>query len=157
LTREEKIRAYWVVEGLDISSSIGASWNISVVRARAQLDPNDLLPCSPTVWELPEFHAPLQPDVTSPTSLWVSLNTKCFVYIHLFFQTSYDLTSPSDRLRWQNDAEAVNTRLVTWRQEFADDVFRTLKQAKAFVTGSPTDQDYLVTRVTYDAYVYDIE
>jgi len=122
-----------------------------VVRARAQLDPNDLLPCSPTVWELPEFHAPLQSDTTSALAMWVSLNTKCLVYVHLFFQTSYDLTSPSDRMRWQNDADAVNTRLVSWRHEFAEDTFRLIGQAKALVKGSNTDPDFFLVRCTFDA------
>jgi len=153
LLREEKIRAYWIVEGLDISSSIGASWNVSVVRARAQLDPNDLLPCSPGIWELPEFHAPLVPDITSPTALWVSLNTKCLVYIHLFFQTTYDLKDPQDRVRWETDADAVNTRLVTWRQEYTKDTLQALEHANAFIRGTSSDPDLFVISCTYDALV----
>lgn len=76
--REEKIRAFWMIELLDSSSTIGASWNLGLSRPEGA----GLLPCDDAIWTLPEFEVPLCSDMSSTFALTVSLVTKGLWYVH---------------------------------------------------------------------------
>lgn len=143
--REEKIRAFWTVELLDCSSTIGASWNRGLSRPEGA----GLLPCHEAIWTLPEFEVPLYSDMSSSFALYVSLCTKGLWYVHRFHQTAFDLTVTAERTRWQSECQAVDERLLAWRVDFAAAAFQHMSNKK-LDGGTNLDQNMIMVRCTFN-------
>ncbi|PVH93907.1 hypothetical protein DM02DRAFT_573723 [Periconia macrospinosa] len=118
VNREEKIRAYWMIEVLDTSSTIGCAWNISISKPEA----SGLLPCNDTVWAFPEavFGAWSFNDfgTSSAYSLYVMLVTSEVFHVHRFLQQSFDMQSATERARCQSECQEIDDNLVAWRARF---------------------------------------
>ncbi|KAF1952717.1 hypothetical protein CC80DRAFT_479097 [Byssothecium circinans] len=119
VNREEKIRAYWMTEVLDGSSTIGAAWNLNLSKPEA----TGLLPCSDTIWAFPEAVISAWSfgdfEMSSAYSLYVMLVTNEIFHVHRFLQQSFDTQSATERVRWQNECRAVDDSLMAWRMKFA--------------------------------------
>ncbi|KAF2241666.1 hypothetical protein BU26DRAFT_524829 [Trematosphaeria pertusa] len=119
VNREEKIRAYWMTEVLDGSSTVGAAWNLNISRPES----TGLLPCSDTIWSFPEAVISAWSfgdfEMSSAYSLYVMLVTNELYHVHRFLQQSFDTQSATERVQWQNECRAVDEGLIAWRVKFA--------------------------------------
>lgn len=78
--REEKIRAYWVMELINGASTMGASWNVSLSRPTPE--GTGLFPCNNAIWMLPEFDALLSSDMGCSIALYIELTTQEIWFVH---------------------------------------------------------------------------
>lgn len=145
VSQEENVRAYWMTEVLDSSSTLGVAWNLGL----PQPIENALLPCNNAVWSFSEAAMGIWSlddlEFSSSLSLYVSLFTNELWHVHNFLQQSYDMRSAEDRPKAQSDCEAVDTRLLQWRAGSG---------ALAFTSGNtltPFDPNILMTRCMFNA------
>ncbi|KAF2731017.1 hypothetical protein EJ04DRAFT_554997 [Polyplosphaeria fusca] len=142
VNREERIRAYWMTEVLDGSSTVGAAWNLNISRP----ENTGLLPCSDTIWAFPEAVISAWSfgdfEMTSAYSLYVMLVTNELFHVHSFLQQSFDTQSATERVRWQNECRAVDERLVDWRGKLA------LRMSAE--SGNSYDPNVVLTQCTLD-------
>lgn len=110
--REERIRAYWMIECLDASSTLGSAWNISLLTSF----PTEILPCSDETWscEQPEQFA--TEEKLSSFALYMSLVTKELNRVHTAMQEPYDFTALAEQKRWLANCNAVYEELCSWRE-----------------------------------------
>ncbi|PSN70512.1 hypothetical protein BS50DRAFT_674871 [Corynespora cassiicola Philippines] len=118
VNREEKIRAYWMTEVLDGSSTVGAAWNLHLSTPSH----TGLLPCSETMWSYPSAVLSAlsfgDSEQNSAYTLYVTLVTNELYHVHAFLQQSFDTQSATERVRWQTECKAVDARLLDWRAKF---------------------------------------
>ncbi|KAF2271170.1 hypothetical protein CC78DRAFT_13213 [Lojkania enalia] len=145
VNKEEKIRAYWMTEILDGSSTIGAAWNLNISTPET----SGLLPCSDTVWAFPEAVISVWSfgdfEIASAYSLYVMLVTNELFHVHRFLQQSFDIQSTTQRVQWQNEGKAVDERLITWRSKFGTASIRMSAES-----GTSYDPNIIMTRCTLD-------
>ncbi|KAF2656749.1 hypothetical protein K491DRAFT_691794 [Lophiostoma macrostomum CBS 122681] len=119
VNKEEKIRAYWMTEVLDCSSTVGAAWNVNISKP----ENTGLLPCSDIMWAFPEaiISAWSFGDFETPStySLYVMLVTNELYHVHQFLQQSFDTQSVTERIRQQQECKTIDERLIGWRSRFA--------------------------------------
>ncbi|KAH7354990.1 hypothetical protein BKA65DRAFT_549063 [Rhexocercosporidium sp. MPI-PUGE-AT-0058] len=122
IEREERIRAYWMVECLDASSTLGSAWNIGLLTSF----PSEILPCSDEVWETanPELTI-LETDQgkLSSFAMYVSLVTKELNRVHTIMQEPYDFTALREHERWRSDCDGVYDELRVWREAYLPNLF----------------------------------
>jgi hypothetical protein len=148
VNREEKIRAYWMTEVLDSSSTVGAAWNLNISRP----ENTGLLPCSDTIWEFPEAVISGwsfgEFEMSSAYSLYVMLVTNELYHVHRFLQQSFDTQSATERVRWQSECKAVDEGLISWRSKFAAASIRM-----SIENGGVYDPSVVLTHCALDLYV----
>jgi hypothetical protein len=115
---EERIRAFWITEILDSTSTLGAAWNFSVPRPEI----NVWTPCGDDMWVLPEGLISMLPFGTSDTpgsfSLYVRLVSNELWDVHYFLQQSCDMSIPKVCAQRQADCQVVDQRFLKWQSEF---------------------------------------
>ena len=113
--QEEKIRAYWMAEVLDASSTMGAAWNIGLLAA----EQHSYLPCSDTVWSLSQSSSSIAAfgdfDLSTSFASYVTLIAQELHVVHQFLQQPFDQTSSDGRSKWHDECRAVDERLRRWR------------------------------------------
>lgn len=144
IDQEERVRAFWMTEVLDSSSTIGAAWNIGLAR----MGPTDLLPCSDLIWDFPEHNMSLSPNPPSAFSTYVSLVTRELWHVHEFLQQSIDTRSATDRAHWQIQCRDIDDRLIKWRSDYAASLHETSSRPD-----SSFDPNIIMTRCTFNAAV----
>jgi len=116
IEREERIRAYWITEALDSASTIGAAWNLGVLKPENV----ERLPCRDDIWTSPEsidVSSLENAEYSATFSLYVGLVCNEIYYVHHFLQTSFDLTMESERERWRTEAMTVEDKLQNWKMQ----------------------------------------
>jgi hypothetical protein len=115
---EERIRAFWVAELLDSTSTLGVAWNFHVPHPEI----NGCIPCDEDVWTMPEGLINMFPfgntDTPSAFSLYVRLVSNELWHVHNFLQQSCDMTLPEVRAQRQAACQEVDGRLLRWQLEF---------------------------------------
>lgn len=113
--QEEKIRAYWMTEVLDASSTMGVGWNLGLLTPEQQ----SWLPCSDNVWTSPQSFVSVATfgdfDLSSSFALYVTLVANELYVVHQFLQQPFDQTTSDGRAKWQSECRAVDERLQKWR------------------------------------------
>ncbi|KAH7411042.1 hypothetical protein BKA64DRAFT_372293 [Cadophora sp. MPI-SDFR-AT-0126] len=114
IEREERIRAYWMIECLDAGSTVGSAWNIGLLTSF----PSEILPCSDEVWGSvnPDVSMITAQDKLSSFSLYVSLVTKELYRVHAVMQEPYDFTAVGEHERWLASCNDVFDELKNWRE-----------------------------------------
>lgn len=114
--QEEKIRAYWMTEVLDASSTMGVGWNLGLTIP----DQQSWLPCSDNVWTSAQSFVSVATfgdfDLSSSFSLYVTLVGNELYVVHQFLQQPFDQTTSDGRAKWQSECRAVDERLQKWRE-----------------------------------------
>jgi hypothetical protein len=117
---EERVRAFWITEILDSTSTLGVAWNFHILRPEM----NVWTPCGDDMWILPEGLISMLPFGTSEApgsfSLYVILVSNELWHVHNFLQQSSDMTIPEVCAQRQADCQAVDQRLLKWQSEFED-------------------------------------
>lgn len=145
VNREERIRAYWMTEVLDGSSTVGAAWNINISKPES----SGLMPCSETIWAFPESIISAWSfndfEMSSAYALFVMLVTNELYHVHRFLQQSFDTQSATERIRWQNECKAVDEQLMAWRLKFVAASLRMNTE-----NGGAYDPNVTLTQCTLD-------
>jgi hypothetical protein len=118
VNQEERIRAYWMIECLDVSISLGVAWNLSLVPLLSE----DLMPCDEDLWGYGRQEG-LRPDPitkSSSFSVYVSLITNALVPVRSSFQEPYDLSQIMEQERWLADCDKVYDRISQWHATAPD-------------------------------------
>ena len=126
VAHEEKIRAYWMIEMLDSMSAIGARYTIPA----AVTPGNPLLPCSDSMWAFPESvmsENHIRPyHYCSAFSLCVMVATTELSKVHEFSSRPVVMEDFEARDVWQTEAQRIDERLTSWRDEFVAAVYRLI-------------------------------
>jgi hypothetical protein len=124
--REERIRAFWMIEMLDSIFAIGSASNYSAPAVPLAAN----FPCSDTAWDLQD---PFREDVSFHTlryssgfSMCISLCTSELGAVHRFQETVRESCDIPGGLDWQSTAQRLDERLTIWREEFVAAVFRLI-------------------------------
>jgi hypothetical protein len=116
--REEKVRAFWMIEALNSVSTLGAAWNLSVYRPK----PGAAVPCDDEIWDNPELMMDTYLFGSSATpssfSLFASLATERLWQLHQFLQESYSPESSTDLDGRRANWDTMNQSLISWKAEF---------------------------------------
>jgi hypothetical protein len=116
---EERVRAFWITEILDSTSTLGVAWNFHIPRPEI----NVWTPCGDDMWILPEGLISMLPFGTPETpgsfSSYVRLVSNELWHVHNFLQQPYDMTIPGVRVQRLADCQRIDDRLSKWRSEFA--------------------------------------
>lgn len=140
IDQEEKIRAYWMTELLDGSSTMGAAWNLSISRPpmttaapsatsssvsasymAGYQDNSALYPCEEDLWTtaFPEFCISVASfedlETSSSFTSYVNLVANELYVVHQFLQQPFDRRSVQGRAKWQAECKNVDERLQKWR------------------------------------------
>ncbi|EKG11238.1 hypothetical protein MPH_11710 [Macrophomina phaseolina MS6] len=123
VSQEENVRAYWMTEILDSSSTLGVAWNLNL----PQPIEHALLPCNNAIWSFSEAAMGVWPpddlEFSSSFSLYISLVNNELWYVHNLLQQAYDMRSAEDRPKAQLDCQAVDDRLLEWKENAGSIVF----------------------------------
>lgn len=126
IDREERIRAYWMIEMLDSISALGSASEYTAPPVPLAAN----LPCSDTVWALQD---PFRENVpaqsfcySSGFSMCISLCTARLGAVHRFQQTVREYDDMTGGLEWQTAAQRLDEKLTIWREEFVAAVFRLI-------------------------------
>lgn len=123
VSQEENVRAYWMTEILDSSSTLGVAWNLNL----PQPIEHALLPCNNAIWSFSEAAMGIWPpddlEFSSSFSLYISLVNNELWYVHNLLQQAYDMRSAEDRPKAQLDCQAVDDRLLEWKENAGSIVF----------------------------------
>lgn len=126
VAQEETVRAYWMSQTLESISTIGAPYEVAVSTTPG--DP--LLPCSDSFWDVPTDlidERRMRPySYCSAFSLCVILAASELSAVHQFLRRPVDLESFEERDAWQAEAQRIDERLTSWRDEFVAAVFRLI-------------------------------
>lgn len=129
---EERIRAFWITEVLDSTSTLGAAWNVHIPGPEM----NVWTPCGDDMWTLPEGLINMLPfgtaDAPGSFSMYVRLVSNELWHVHSFLQQPRDLTILEVRLQQQLDCKSVDERLLRWQFEFDN-----LEKANSSLINSP--------------------
>jgi hypothetical protein len=120
IEREERIRAYWMIECLDASSTLGAAWNIGLFPSFS----TETLPCPDGIWESTDPAA--QDSDGSETfsfSSLISLMTKELNRVHNAMQEPYDFSLEVEHTRWLRNCNEVYDELCKWRSSSLETPF----------------------------------
>ncbi|PVH82054.1 hypothetical protein DL98DRAFT_586738 [Cadophora sp. DSE1049] len=123
IEREERIRAYWMIECLDAGSTLGSAWNIGLLTSF----PSEILPCSDEIWEPenPEVSMITEQEKLSSFSVYVSLVTKELYRVHAVMQEPYDFNAVGEHERWLANCNDVYDELKNWREACLPNLFAT--------------------------------
>ncbi|KAF2202245.1 hypothetical protein GQ43DRAFT_392578 [Delitschia confertaspora ATCC 74209] len=145
VNKEERIRAYWMVEVLDGSSTLGAAWNLNISRP----ENTALLPCSDTVFTFPEALISVwsfgEAEISSAHSWYVILVTRELWHVHCFLQKTFDTHSATERVRWQTECKGVDQQLVEWRTKFEEAIMQVRAES-----GNTYDPNVIQTQCIMD-------
>lgn len=115
IEREERVRAYWMTEALDGYSTLGAAWNVHILRPPL----TKVLPCNEDDWECTEPMVDffVFGDFESPSSfaLYVSFVTNELFEVHQFLQQSLQTTTTEECETWDREFRKVEGYLKDWR------------------------------------------
>lgn len=115
IEREERVRAYWMTEALDGYSTLGAAWNVHILRPPL----TKVLPCNEDDWECtePMVDFLVFGDFESPSSfaLYVSFVTNELFEVHQFLQQSLQTTTTEECETWDREFRKVEGYLKDWR------------------------------------------
>ena len=115
IEREERVRAYWATEGLDGYSTLGASWNLHLLRPPV----TEVLPCKDDDWECIEPMVDFLAfgDFESPSSfaLYVSFVTNELFEVRRFLQQFFQTTTSEECETWDREFRKVEGYLNDWR------------------------------------------
>ena len=115
IEREERVRAYWMTEALDGYSTLGAAWNVHILRPPL----TKVLPCNDDDWECTEPMVDFLAfgDFESPSSfaLYVSFVTNELFEVHQFLQQSFQTTTSEECETWDREFRKVEGYLKEWR------------------------------------------
>ena len=115
IEREERVRAYWMTEALDGYSTLGAAWNVHILRPPL----TRVLPCNEDDWECTEPMVDFLAfgDFESPSSfaLYVSFVTNELFEVHQFLQQSLQTNTPEECETWDREFRKVEGYLKDWR------------------------------------------
>ena len=153
IEREERVRAYWMIEALDGISTLGASWNLYIVRPPL----TKALPCNDDNWECTEpivdFLAFGDFELPSSFALYVSFVTNELFEVHHFLQQSFQTTTLEECETWDREFGKVEGYLKDWRLRNA-----SIAGPFASYVGNPGgkrrfDPTIVVANTGYDMYV----
>lgn len=117
---EERVRAFWITEILDSTSTLGVAWNFHILRPEA----NVWTPCGDDLWVLPEGLIGMLPfgNAESPGSfsLYVRLVSNELWHVHNFLQQSSDMSVPEVCAQRLAQCQIIDLRLMKWQSEFED-------------------------------------
>ncbi|KAH8655357.1 hypothetical protein BX600DRAFT_515185 [Xylariales sp. PMI_506] len=142
---EEHIRAYWMIEMLDSMSTLGTTWNLPISTPPGHC----AMPCSEAAWEFPEHQSsawslgPFQ--YSSAFSLCIILVASEMSIVHTFLRKRVDLRNSDAALVWQSEAQAIDDRLTSWREEFVASVFRLINARPPQADRSEMDPNIVLT------------
>lgn len=141
MEREENIRAFWVTEAFDSTSTLGAAWHLSLTPS----EPAASIPCDEEVWRYPESVLAAyffgSTDAPSAFSLFVRLATNELWHVHNFLQQSYNQEHSVDHQQRKVDCDAVYQRLMSWHSDFESVLsIRSSSYVDLFSTGEGTAQ-----------------
>ena len=131
IEREDSIRAYWITEALDSSSTVGAAWNLGVLKPENM----EWIRCREDIWTSPESidaSSLAKARFSATFSLYVGLVCNEIYLVHHFLQTSFDLSVESERKRWRAEAMALEKKLENWQ---------TQRWNQDFLTSPNVDQE----------------
>lgn len=115
IEREERVRAYWMTEALDGYSTLGAAWNVHILRAPL----TKVLPRNEDNWQCTEPMVDFLAfgDFESPSSFaaYVSFVTNELFEVHQFLQQSLQTTTPEECETWDREFRKVEGYLKAWR------------------------------------------
>lgn len=113
--REERVRAYWMTEVLDGYTTLGASWNLYLLRPPL----TKVLPCNEDDWDCTEpmvdFFAFGGFESPSSFALYVSFVTNELFEVHHFLQQSFQTTTQEECEIWDREFRKVEGYLKDWR------------------------------------------
>lgn len=148
---EERVRAFWITEILDSTSTLGVAWNFHIPRPEI----NVWTPCGDDMWILPEGLISMlpfgTPDTPGSFSLYVRLVSNELWHVHNFLQQPCDMTIPEVCARRQAKCQSVYQRLLKWQSEF-ENVAQANSPPKSTSTGiSPSlSANVVLTYCTLD-------
>ncbi|KAF2102268.1 hypothetical protein NA57DRAFT_73697 [Rhizodiscina lignyota] len=116
IEQEERVRAYWMAEILDNVSTVGASWNLSLVSVTE----SDILPCSDEVWTMNGYSDVQPPNPSISFTNYVEFVSGPLYQVQKFMQQKFDLNSLPERSLWQNKCQELDEILSTWRANLTD-------------------------------------
>lgn len=126
IDREERVRAFWMIEMLESIFALGSTSPFAGVPITTAAN----LPGSETAWALKN---PFGADVpvcnlrySSGFSMCISLCTIELGAVHNFQQTMRESDDMIGGLEWQTGAQRLDERLTIWREEFVAAVFRLI-------------------------------
>ena len=115
IEREERVRAYRMTEALDGYSTLGASWNLHLLRPPL----TEVLPCNDDDWKCTEPMVDFLTfgDFESPFSfaLYVSFVTNELFEVHRFLQQSFQTTTSEECETGDLEFRRVEGYLNDWR------------------------------------------
>ena len=115
IEREERVRAYWMIETLDGYTTLGASWNLCLLRPPL----TKVLPCNEDDWDCTEplldFFAFGNFESPSSFALYVSFVTNELFEVHHFLQQSYHTSTQEECQTWDREFRKVEAYLKDWR------------------------------------------
>ena len=116
LDQEERIRAYWAVELLDSSSTIGAAWNTHLSRPEA----TSSMPGHDHIWNVSGnsnmgMSALAHFETPSAFSLYVNLVAIELLQLHYLLQKPFDVSVAKDLESWNGECDKFDRNLQKWR------------------------------------------
>lgn len=130
--QEERIRAYWMIEILDSSSTIGASWNFGLFQQNG----SDLVPCSDELWSLKDYDTMDLLDPSTSFATYANFIAGHIWHVHAFVQEIFDPQSPESQQKWQERCYSLDTRLTERSLEVQKHVQEGASPASMIHTGS---------------------
>ncbi|KAJ5618228.1 hypothetical protein N7528_006871 [Penicillium herquei] len=126
IDREERIRAFWMMEMLDSIFAMVSASNYSAPSVPLAAN----FPCSDTAWALED---PFREGVSfhdlrysSGFSMCISLCTNELGAVHRFQETVREACDIAGGLEWQSSAQSLDESLTIRREEFVAAVFRLI-------------------------------
>jgi hypothetical protein len=115
IEQEERVRAYWMTEALDGYTTLGASWNLYLLRPPL----TKVLPCNEDDWDCTEpmvdFFAFGGFESPSSFALYVSFVTNELFEVNHFLQQSFQTTTQEECETWDREFRKVEGYLKDWR------------------------------------------
>jgi hypothetical protein len=151
---EERVRAFWITEILDSTSTLGVAWNFHILRPEA----NVWTPCDDDLWILPEGLISMLPFGSSESpgsfSLYVRLVSTELWHVHNFLQQSSDMTVPEVCAQRLAECQTIDLRLLKWQSQFESVVPASSPSTSASVGDShPLSANIVLTYCTIDTAV----
>lgn len=142
-----------MTEMLDSVSTLGTTWNTAVSMPTT----NYVLPCSDTVWLFPEHVISVwslgQLRYSSAFSLSIILVASELSAVHEFVRNEVDLRINDVMLAWQSEAQKIDDRLTSWREEFVASVFRLINAELPKVDRSEMEPNIVLTNCFLNMWV----
>lgn len=126
-------------------SSLGATWNTSLTAPLTGC----VLPCSDALWAFPEHIIDVWSmghfRYSSAFSLCIILVATELNPLHDFLRQPFNLVDQAEMAQWQSEAQKIDDRLTSWREEWVASVFRLINAELPQVERSEMDQNIVLT------------